>query len=449
MIPSSIIPARLKYIIILTGFLIAVYLWSCPVAAAAENNLQTQFTQGKHLFESGEYEAAFPIFFALFVNNPGDPEINFYLGRTAFEKKDYESAIMAFERILIMQPDTSRVKLEIARCHLKLGANETAKKIFNEILKSNPPTVVAENINHFLSAIEASEKKHHFSGLITLATGDDDNVAAAPADSTIQLRDLTVTAEKAQRDIVYSNTTLFNYQYKNITDLLSWKASLVTYNAHYDTNDDLDLNYIGLTTGPSLQKNNLGLELLGNANHLRQDDEDYLTSYGAGATFSYQFNPGYLSSLTIKWENRDYDLLDDRDSDNFALSNSHILILGQSTISLTLSGEEEKAASDQNSFQRYQAALTYSYKLPSDLTFSAWYQFQASNYQAENSFENEKRADKFQSGTTGFSKPLWQSGDSISSLAAYVNYTYTDSSSNITLYDYQKTSLNLGLTLVF
>lgn len=187
-----------------------VVLVLTPVAYATAQNATESFKKGKHFFDNDKYQEAYDHLFKAFQEAPGNPNINFYLGRAAFEKGDYEAAVMAFERILIMNPGVARAKLELARSFFNLKSYELARQHFIEVLETKPPDRVQKNIENFLAAIEAAEKRHIFSGFLSTGISWDNNVRVAPSNEKIRtiIGDVALTGSTATplSDNIYTTT---------------------------------------------------------------------------------------------------------------------------------------------------------------------------------------------------------------------------------------------------
>ena len=412
-----------------------------------------QFAEVQKLFASGRLNEAWDICSKLFENDPGNPDINFQMGRISFAKGDYESAIMAYERILIMDPNATRIKLEMARCYLSLGSKETARQLFREVLDTNPPENVKKNIYSFLAAIKKSEKKHFFTGIISFGTLWDDNAATAPSHTEHQLPDYSYifTTEPEKADYIYSSTVLLNYLFKPPETYFSWKASAIGYNATYNDNKELNLNYFSGTTGPYFQGKKLGVNILGLLNHLILDEEEYLTSFGAETTLSYLLTKYYMAELGFKWEKRNYvgQIPLEKDSNNYNINMGHILAIGPYTCHLKVEYEIEDAQKKYNSYKRIDPSLNVFFKLPYDITLTGRYTYQYTKYDEDNPDYQKTRLDDTHEYSAGISKIFWRSKYNTGNFSGIINYSYTDAISNIAIYDYHKNTVNCGMTLAF
>ncbi len=130
--------------------LLILLLAGCHLEVAAASPSDPS-ALARQYYAAGEYKRAYDNFFVLFKNNPGDPEINFFLGRAALAKGDYEAAVMAFERVLIIDPAITAVKVELGKAFFHLGDIETAEQYFNEALEGALPDETASNLREFMA----------------------------------------------------------------------------------------------------------------------------------------------------------------------------------------------------------------------------------------------------------------------------------------------------------
>jgi len=144
----------------------------------SEKLFDAEFNAAKKLFLNKKYESAYEKFYTIFLNNLGNPNVNFYLGQSAFMLKQYDEAISAYERVLFVDENATRVKLELARCFMANGSYEQAKEIFLETLKKDIPPNVRENVKKYLQALNDRDIKNTLNGVFIVGFGWDDNVEA-------------------------------------------------------------------------------------------------------------------------------------------------------------------------------------------------------------------------------------------------------------------------------
>lgn len=127
-------------------------------------------------FNSKNYEKSFILFEKLSAKYSGDENIEFYYARSAFELKKYEFAFAAYDRVLIQNPNNSRARLELARTLFLMKSYKEAKKEFNKVLISPIPAAVRANIEKFIQAIDAKEKKYILNKIAIFSLGRDNNI---------------------------------------------------------------------------------------------------------------------------------------------------------------------------------------------------------------------------------------------------------------------------------
>jgi hypothetical protein len=429
--------------------LLFVFL-SGPVLAAPAD---TPFALGKHYFDQGRFDEAYKELYKAFKQDPANLEVNFYLGRAAFETGRSEEAVMAFDRILIADPDATRVKLELARAHLRLGSRELAKQYFKEVQATNPPEQVWKNIQQFLDAIDASEKRHFINGTFTLGHAWDDNARSAPVSDKISLGifEFTLTGQSAkpQNDQINNATLVLNHIYKNEDYPFAWKTSATSYNALYGSLYDLDTNYLGLTSGPVFQGEKTIWDIQAMATNIDVEHERYQSSFGAASSFTAIFMENLLATFGIKVEEKNNYIDPERDATNLMYSAGPVLLDGPNRLSLTFTKEVEIAYNEVNSYDRFGWKLRYDRDLPLDFALFAGLGYTTTDYDEEHPFFGVFRADDVQELTAGLSRTLWQDQAKRQALIAQLGHTYTNSTSNIDLYTYRKNVTELSLTVSF
>ena len=425
----------------------------CPSAGGGVSRQPDSFQQGVIYFDSGNYEDAYDIFLKLFKAVPGDLNINFYLGRAAFEIGNYEMALMAFERILIAQPESARIKLEMARTYYRLGLRENARLYFEEVLASKPPAAVRRNIELFLAELDLAEKRNFFSGQIAVALDWDDNVFVAPANDVIDtvIGDVVLEGNAAgpKEDWILNTTGILNHKYQTPDSQYAWASTGAVYNALYREESELDTIFLALNSGPEVHSNKYVLGLHGLTNFLGIDWERFLRTFGLEVIFGVVFNPSNLLNVSLKYEDKKYYQIDNRDSNNFNLKVESVFLFGANRIAVAGVGEIEDARDDVYSYKQGGGLINYERLLPYDLMFLGYYEYRYRAFEGDQLLFDEKRRDNLHYAGAGLSKTIWRSSNFRQSLALRVNYRYTKSDSNIELYEYDKNVVSASLAYTF
>nr|MBF0222317.1 tetratricopeptide repeat protein [Desulfobulbaceae bacterium] len=437
------------------AILLTILFYVSAPAFAIEFAEISPLEKGKLFFQNKEYEKAYLALHQAFMSDPTDLNVSFFLGRAAFEMGDYENALMAFDRILIMDPNAIRIKLEIARCHMRLNAFQVAKQYFYEVQASNPPKQVRENIEFFLSAIAATEKRHFFTGIFSAGINYDDNVRSAPGDFLLNFSgaagsiSLNVSSEPVN-DQIYTNTFAISHIYKFEDKPYSWKTTFTNFNNFYDDYKDLDITYYGISTGPAFQSSNFLFDLHASINNLTLGFDEYVQPSNVGASLTYVHGPQFMLSSSFVLEKKKYSKPSDNSKNatniNFSLSPSYTI--GDNRFTFTLMKENENAHLGHWSYDRHKWALRYDRILPKNFTLFASYEDKTTKYGAVKSGDTEGRSDVIDATAIGLTKLVWQSKDKSRNINLQISHTYTDAHSNINTYAYRKnvtaTLLSLG-----
>lgn len=434
----------LKTLLLVTGVCLLLVI---PAQAGQPPDFQT----GKSLFEHGDFNGAFSIFQQLVQQNPGDPELDFLLGRSAFEIGDYETAIFAFERVLIARPEADRVRLELGRSYFELGEFESARTSFREVLEHNPPINVRTNIERYLQLIDKASRQHQFSGMLSLGLSYDDNAYTSPIDDRIKtildIINLTGNNATPQEDFISQSTLALSHLYRKHPRRPGWLTGLLFYNASYFDNQDLNLNLLGLSTGPIWSLGTWQGRVQGSFNYLTLDNDRYLTTAGLDLEETWRPNATYSLGLLGALTRLNY-ASDNRDADQYRLLARPAGTWGKNRLSADLGGEWSEARDDQYSYFRYLFRIGYERRLPWQVAMNLGYRLQDTIYTGLAPLFGKKRQDIMRESSLVLSRVFWTrpKGEQLRALLSYV-YTYT--TSNIDLYKYDKQVLSFALSYLF
>ncbi|MDZ7642098.1 MAG: tetratricopeptide repeat protein [Desulfurivibrio sp.] len=411
---------------------------------------------GRQAMEAGDHEAAYDFLFTAFQEHPTDPDVNFLLGRAAFETGRYEEAVMAYERVLLYNPDSGRTKLELARAYVRLGSSEIARQYFREVLATNPPEAVMQNIQRFLAALDAAQKRHFLSGLVTVGVGYDDNVRTSPESSTVStvLGDVLLTGDSATAtsNYLFNTNTVINHVFRaQPNSPHSWRTSVTNYNAFHETANDMDINLFGLSTGPSWRRDKLLVQGGLSYNQINLGFDRYLGALGLNANLTRVLTSNWALNAGAKYQKKDFIQNSEKDSHNLTFNLGPVLSFGKNRLSTTLSHEKERADAEHHSYDRHGVTMRYDRRLPRDFAAFVSLRYQKTDYQAvnPNGLFADKREDKTKKYSLGLSRVLWQSKNSRRSLTGQATHTRTVADSNIDLYEYRKDVSTLAVSFSF
>lgn len=434
-------------------FIIATFLIAALFTGSALAATSDPFLQGQTAFKKGLHKQALTYLLTAFSHKPDDPNTNFLLGRTYFELGRYEDAIMSFERVLFVSPDSSRVKLELARAYLALGSKEFARQYFQEVLATHPPEAVLNNIRQFLETIEESEQRHFFTGTLTVGLDYDDNPRTAPSNDTISLGSLEFQlsgdGSVPEADLASAVSATLNHVYRPVDSAFSWKTGFLTYNSFYQDENDLNINYFEINSGPSwknatfLWQNNLL------ATAINVDQERYLTSYGFSSALTSQLFDRFLVTGKIRFEDKDNKRFAFRSANNYQASAQAAYLVAGGRLAVTYGMETEDASNDLVNYDRKILQVRLDTPLPRGIAFYVSAVKKITDYEQEDPLFAVTRNDELLEFSLGFSKSLWEDSKRHQNLFLALSHKYTDTESNIDLYTYQRHVTNLSLTFAF
>ncbi|MEW6428023.1 MAG: tetratricopeptide repeat protein [Thermodesulfobacteriota bacterium] len=433
--------------------LLLLFCCLCLPWSSASASDDPDLAAGKELLRQGDFAAARDRLFAAFLKDPDRTEINFLLGRAAYEAGDYESAVMAFDRVLIVDPGAMRVRLELARCHLALGNLEAARQLLQEVRNTNPPSTVLTNINALLAVIDARSRRHALHGSLSLGYSRDDNVRVAPADDLVRvyLNNVLIdtTAERPKEDNILAATLGLDHVYQTERQGLLWRSALVAYQSVHQFENDQEVSYLSLQSGPFWQKRNHSFELHPILAHLDLDQRRYLGSFGGEAVWSWLPRANFVGQLGVRLESRRYYQDHERDAVRQSCFLNSYLQLGKSRLTGNLAAAFENAESDVHSNDAYTVGLRLDHDLTATLTGFAAAACTDTRHDGVHPMFLERRRDRETMLAAGLRKMLWQAPGSARQLLGEAGYTFTDTDSNLALYTYDKNVLSLLFTLRF
>jgi tetratricopeptide (TPR) repeat protein len=155
-----------------------------PLSVSAADDV---LMQAKQQLDNGNAQNAYNLLIPLQSARAGDPEYDFLLGSAALALGKNTEAVFALERVLAVQPNSGPAREKIARAYYNLKELETSKREFENVKKQEVPTEVSATIDRFLDAIARVEESARtvIHGFVELGFGYDSNVNSATADSQV------------------------------------------------------------------------------------------------------------------------------------------------------------------------------------------------------------------------------------------------------------------------
>lgn len=382
-----------------------------------------------------------------------DPEAIFKEAMQLRDSGQIDTSIHHFESLLNLQPGLNRARLELAVAyHMAKRYKDARDQLYKVLNDPTTPDNVRLTITGYLAQLGADEKKskQRTTDAIYIAAGifSDSNVNIAPTDN------INLEPGSKEKDATGS-TLLLNYSHhsKSLNPLsenpvlnLSWNSAFTAYSKmHTGPENDYNLHVLSINTGPQLDSNDtwtLALDL--KIDKIFFDDNPYAD---------------YLSihpKLTLHFENDLNLLIENRStvreftnpgesglegiSKLYGVSISKIFSSSNSGLELGTRYHSNGADDNQLNYNGIEVLLSgYIQPWDNGKTFlklsSRDYEYKISRDEHENK------------ATLGISHTF--TGSTLKSWTLNAQAAYTENDSNIDLYNYERTVLEINLERSF
>lgn len=419
---------------------LAVWFVPSPVLAQAEGSA---LASGKASLAAGRYAEAMGYLQTAFREDPGNVDVSMLLGQAAFEAGNYETAAAAYDRVLVMRPADDRARLELARTYCQLRLYNVAQDLFRDVAeRPDTPEGVRRTIEEYLGEIRAARRQHSFNGALTLTVARDDNARVSPRD-TISLPDLPPLSVPVERDWFSSQSLVLEHHWAPRGEDLSWATELLGYDALYLDQDDLDVQYLRLDTGPRWR---LGRTLLGlglNGAYMEKDDCRYLGTWGARAFATVATSRTTAVRLEFSGEDRTYWREEDASGPSATILLQPTWKLGRHAFSAETGAEFHDADAGDQTYDRGFAGLGYQLALPWRLSFLASYRYENWLFDEPEPLANSRRRDSVHGIGIGLRRLLGTHA------ALELRHKFETSHSSNELYDYDRNVTSLSFIYAF
>lgn len=394
-----------------------------------------------------------------------DEEAVFEEGMEALEDDRLRTAIKAFQSILSQQPGLHRARLELAVAYYRSLQYEEARKLAQHVLDDpQTPPQVRVTVLAFLAQIQKDEQaaavRHEFKPSISLGLMYDSNVNVGPGSEFIEeIPGAILTADSLKQSdyasvlaagLAHTFQPGTTYQIGERTASFLWQSQANLYNRAYQDLDDFDLTVLSAGTGPALVvlrhwRANLALNV--DRIWLGSDELAWFTSLNPAVT--WQFDNGELTWDATATDRRYDETVDDgREGTYLATGVALGRYFNQRKVAGQVGARLLDFSADDDRFGNN------GYELLAGVIIKAWPNgtlYGRANYRNveydanEPGFsvardESERRiAAGFQHDFKAGRLDKWTINGGIQ---------YTDNSSNISIYDYDRrqVTLNLGRT---
>lgn len=277
------------------------------------------------LFVSYQRQAAYDYAMKHIKQMEGDPYFDYFYGVSAIDTGHASEGVFALERVLLLHPNDHVARLELARGYFILEEYARSRQEFEKVMAINPPAKVKQTAQAYLDNIRLKESRYHTTsnGYVELSMGSDSNVnGGTNADELILV---SLNEESLEQDDSFTSLTA-SWQISHPFTPGWMLDSAITANSKINS----ELDQYDSTTGTlqfgvtNLQKySRFKYGLIAQQFNLDSDKYRSLSAFN----FEWRYALSETSKLTtsLQYATMDYDTQESRNSDitTLALGYSH------------------------------------------------------------------------------------------------------------------------------
>jgi len=414
------------------------------VPYAADTGYDQHMLQGKSFIESNNFEKAINEFAAALEKKPDDYKAALYLGVAHSRSGNHKDAERYLKKALRSDPLSPEVNLELGLLYEKIGIYEESGDFFMAVVEIAPGTAEAAVANEHLLPKERKPHVKNWSASLTIGAQYDSNVTITSDDSPLPDG---ISDEADERFFAYLNA---NYLHP-FAGGISAGPTFSFYQSIHNDLDEFNTRQIqpGLAVSYIAGKRvRLGLSYA--FEHTSVDEDTYLVSHNITPRVVISENMGFFSVLSYRYKLKDFkdtDLFttnDDKDGTNHQVQISqHIPLTGPLSLRLSYSFDRDSADKDFWSYKGHKVYAGLKADLGKMWLLDLYGQFYRKGYDDEFSGTDKRRKDNTSTLSANLTKTILKTSSAM--LDASLGYIYIDNSSNIEVFDYQKSIVSLTL----
>lgn len=398
----------------------------------------------RELMSHGRLDDAQEILDTRLAVEPADVEARFLKGMIEVAKGNNRKAIRLFRSILINQPKAARVRLELARAFYLDNDFGNATRQFQFALAGNPPPTVVANIDHYLRAIRDLKSLSYTVGL-SIAPDSNLNTGSSAREVSLFGLPFDLSEDARQRSGVGLAVEAAGEWAPRLGAGKRLRLGIVGQRREYSGKDFDDMT-LAVHAGPRLVSGKWDLSLL--ATGYRRWFASHLYNQAKGARVEATYHPSprlaVSGALGAQWV--DYRRAREMTGPLVSVNSSLVYALTPSSAATIKGGVSRQTAriSPYSNWNGYVAA-GYFRDLPLGFSIYAEPSISMARYDESLLGFGEKRADS----TKSLLVTLLNRHLVLTRFTPRISYTFTKQNSTITLYDFTRSRVEMGLTTVF
>lgn len=427
-------------------------LFFCLAAFSHASSTTTITAQIKQLLSQQQYEAAYNLGLNHQFELEGEPEFDLYWGLSAIQAGKFETALFNFERLISSYPQVHRYRLELARCYFYLGNLERAEAEFKRVQAEQPPAAVLKNIELFLDQIAQQKRsfKSQWYGRLTLASGYDTNINSATNAENFILPlanfnfIVPISDKEREQASSFGQAQAFLGYQRPLSRLSSWGALLMaSHKANFETSD-YNLSQAFVQADYRRLWKRLQLRSSASFNQYWLASESFQQNSSVNTEAYWLSHNRWQPFARLTFTHIDNKVNQDLDRLQFQQEIGIGSHWGRLNSQLSAQSSQDNARNKNKAYMRDSFGFDWSgqYRYLNHELYSQ-VKWQKDHYQEDFVAFNKTRQDTLVQALVGY---RYQFNKQVS---AYLQSSWLDNDSNLTIYQYQRVLSEAGLSLGF
>ena len=393
----------------------------------------------------------------------GDGEFDFNFGVAAAQTQHFNEAIFAFERLLEEFPNNARFRLELARCHYFLNNLIVAEQEFKRVERQKPPEGVQKHIDRFLTRIaeQRQQIQPSWSGGLDIAAGHDSNINAATDLDAVQATfyigetpltgSLTLADEQKSTDSAYYQVQGYSQYQRPLTKRSNIDIAISGSHKDNTENNDYDLANAAVSGGIRFIRGAHNLRFGGVYRQYWLAGEDLQSQSLGNVRWQWLFAPKWKTGADFEAGHQNNDQNNALDFYQWQGKANITRISDGFSQNLQISYGADIALESENKYQgREHIGLGYQARqsLTESSQLYALLNYRDNSYQdafdgQHPFYANKTRSDQLAQVIVGWTYSFNKY------LGGKVQVNHSQNSSNLDLYEYDRTQLEAGVNVRF
>jgi tetratricopeptide (TPR) repeat protein len=420
---------------------------ACALTTLQAQAADAMLDQAYKYMQTGNAKAAYALLEPEESNRAGDKDFDFMFALAALDVGQNTRAIFALERVLAVDPNNTRARAELGRAYLGVGEANAARTELQTVKDLGVPDEVARSINNILDAVDRidSEGKTVIRGYIEGTIGYDTNVNASTSLGTVAvpaLGGISVILDPssvAQRDGFASigGGISFRTPINKEWAVLGNASGSQRMNFSVDNLDQLNTDFnLGLVNN---QGKNV-YSLTAQAGTLRVDSDRFRDVYGVTGQWQHNIDARNQVSAYAQYSDLEYVGQSARDADRWVLGAAYAHALRDGSLlfgSLYSVREDNQSSFSELSFDGWGLRFGAQTNLYADMVLFANAGIEHRKHDGEDSTFLVIRKDNQSNVNIGVTYAMRRD------LKVTSQFQYTNQSSDIPLYDYDRVVMSV------